>query len=332
MSTVYGPVPSWRFGRSLGIDVITPPKKCTFDCVYCQLGKTVLHVCEPEMLGEKVGVDRVSKDLDSVLGRIDLDSIDVVTFSGTGEPTLNLELGRIVNGVKGRMRGLSTVILTNSSLLNRRNIRDNLSAFDMVVAKLDAGDDETLRSINRPADKSLTIETLFGAIKEFKKEFDGSLALEVMLLSSIDGRVTNTKDKHLENLLKSILDVKPNIVQLEVPYRPPSEGFVRPPSKETLRLVYDQLSGFFGRDKLWVYGYHDRRARSVSWRSHKSVEGEAIELMKRRPCRDIDVSASLGISLTEAQELLRSLEVRGLIIAKMPQGEVYYSHRETEED
>lgn len=124
MSTVYGPVPSWRFGRSLGIDVITPPKKCTFNCVYCQLGKTEVHVSKPEMLSEPpVDADRVLDDLEEVLKRLDLNAVDVVTFSGTGEPTLNLELGDIAKRVKRRIGGTPLAILTNSSLFYRGDIR-----------------------------------------------------------------------------------------------------------------------------------------------------------------------------------------------------------------
>ena len=89
MSTVYGPVPSWRLGRSLGVDVLLPPKKCTFNCIYCQLEKTRLYVSEPKALNENlVDVDRVMNDLGEVLKRLDISTLDVVTFSGTGEPTL----------------------------------------------------------------------------------------------------------------------------------------------------------------------------------------------------------------------------------------------------
>jgi wyosine [tRNA(Phe)-imidazoG37] synthetase (radical SAM superfamily) len=89
LSTVYGPVPSWRLGRSLGVDVLLPPKKYTFNCIYCQLGKTRLHVSEPKALNERlVDVDRVMNDLGEVLKRLDVSTLDVVTFSGTGEPTL----------------------------------------------------------------------------------------------------------------------------------------------------------------------------------------------------------------------------------------------------
>ena len=166
MSTVYGPVPSWRFGRSLGVDVIGPPKKCTFNCIYCQLGKTKNHVSKPEMLKEPLVIlHEILSDLDDVLKRIDLKTVDIVTFSGSGEPTLNLDLGKIAEGVKAKIGTLPTAILTNSSLFYREDVRRNLSRFDLVVAKLDAGNDEAFRLINRPADRELCIEAVIDSIK-----------------------------------------------------------------------------------------------------------------------------------------------------------------------
>jgi len=328
LSTVYGPVPSWRFGRSLGIDVIAPPKKCTFNCIYCQLGRTKIHITGPEELDEPpIGVDRVLFDLEETMERINVDTVDIVTFSGTGEPTLNPELDKIAKEVKNRIKDVPLAILTNSSLLHRDNVRKNLSHFDLVVAKLDAGDDKTLQLINRPADGELDLETILSSIKRLKRGFEGDLALEVMLLSSEHGEVTNVEGKPLRRLLDAILDVKPNVVQLEIPYRPSSESFVKTPSRERINLISKGLAGALGEDKLWVYGLHDRRGKRVSWLTHKSLEREAINLLKRRPCRDADISASLGIGLAATRNLLKNLEEKNIIIAKISKDERYYSYR-----
>ena len=112
-----------------------------------------------------VDVDEVMNDLDELLKRLDLNSVDVVTFSGTGEPTLNLRLGKIATEVKKRVGNLPLAILTNSSLFHRKDVRKNLSCFDLIVAKLDAGDDETFRLINRPADENINVETIVDSIK-----------------------------------------------------------------------------------------------------------------------------------------------------------------------
>ena len=328
MSTVYGPVPSWRLGRSLGIDVILPPKKCTFNCIYCQLGKTRMQVSGPEMLDETlVDVNKVINDLDEVLKRLDLDTIDVVTFSGTGEPTLNLGLGDIAREVKKRISSLPLAILTNSSLFHRKDVRKNLSWFDLIVAKLDAGDNENFRAINRPADETLNIETIVNSIKRLREEAKGTVALEVMLLRSEDERITNVEGKPLRNLLEAILDVDPDQVQLEVPYRPPSESFVKPPPREKIKLIFDEFSKALGEDKLWVYGLHDKRGISVNWFLRESIEREVVELLKRRPCRLVDISASLGIDLNTARSTIRRMKKRSLIVSKVSEGERYYFYR-----
>lgn len=325
MSTVYGPVPSWRFGRSLGIDVITPPKKCTFDCLYCQLGRTKVHVSEPEMIREPLAsINKVSTDLENVLKRIDLNTVDIVTFSGVGEPTLNPRLGEIADEVKIRIGGLPMAILTNSSLFYRDDVRRNLSKFRMVVAKLDAGDDETFRLVNRPADKKLDIETIVESIKKLKDEIEGLLALEVMLLQTENGKVTNIKGKPLRNLIDAVLDVNPDVVQLEVPYRPPSESFVKPPPKSRIETISKELSETLGKEKLWVYGQHDRRKKRVTWLRHESLEKEVLTLLERRPCRAVDISLSLGIDLFTAQRLLKTLEKNRQVIIRVIEEEKFY--------
>jgi wyosine [tRNA(Phe)-imidazoG37] synthetase (radical SAM superfamily) len=325
MSTVYGPVPSWRFGRSLGIDVITPPKKCTFDCLYCQLGRTKVHVSEPEMIREPLAsINKVSTDLENVLKRIDLNTVEIVTFSGVGEPTLNPKLGEIADEVKIKIGGLPMAILTNSSLFYRDDVRRNLSKFRMVVAKLDAGDDETFRLVNRPADKKLDIETIVEFIKKLRDEIEGLLALEVMLLQTENGKVTNIKGKPLRNLIDAVLDVNPDVVQLEVPYRPPSESFVKPPPKSRIETISRELSETLGKEKLWVYGQHDRRKKRVTWLRHESLEKEMLTLLERRPCRAVDISLSLGIDLFTAQRLLKTLEKNRQVIIRIIEEEKFY--------
>jgi wyosine [tRNA(Phe)-imidazoG37] synthetase (radical SAM superfamily) len=325
MSTVYGPVPSWRFGRSLGIDVTTPPKKCTFDCLYCQLGRTKIHVSRPEMIREPLAsTNKVSTDLKNVLKRIDLNTVDIVTFSGAGESTLNSRLGEIADEVKIRIGRLPMAILTNSSLFYRDDVRRNLSKFGMVVAKLDAGDDETFRLINRPADKKLYIETIVESIKKLKNEIEGLLALEVMLLQTENGKVTNIKGKSLRKLIDAILDVNPDVVQLEVPYRPPSESFVKPPPQSRIGTISKELSETLGKEKLWVYGQHDRRKKRVTWLRHESLEKEVLTLLERRPCRAVDISLSLGIDLFTAQRLLKTLEKNRQVIIRIIAEEKFY--------
>lgn len=328
MSTVYGPVPSWRFGRSLGIDVVLPPKKCTFNCIYCQIGKTRVHVSAPEMLTETlVNADQVVNDLDDVLRRLDLSTIDIVTFSGTGEPTLNPMLGDITRKVKEKVDDLPLAILTNSSLFYREDVRRNLVLFDVIAAKLDAGDNETFRAINRPADKRLNIETIMDSIRKLRKEAKGVVVLEVMLLHSKSRHISNIEGKPLQNLLDAIVEISPDQVQLEVPYRPPSECYVKPPPQRKIKLIANELSKALGEDKLRVYGLHDKRGRSITWLSHENLEKELAELLKRRPCRIHDISTSLGITPLIARKLLKKSREMRLVATETSEGEKYYSYK-----
>lgn len=327
MSTVYGPVPSWRFGRSLGIDVISPPKKCTFNCVYCQLGKTLIHVSKPPEVYEIVSPEQVLDDLDKALKRIDLSSLDAVTFSGTGEPTLNSSLEIIASGVRERIGSLPMMILTNASMFHREDVRRAFREFNMVVAKLDAGDNETFHSINRPRNSRLSIDSVINSIKKVSKEIEGRLALEVMLLDSDEEQPNNIRGSPLKNLLNAIFEINPEIVQLLVPYRPSSESFVRVPSPKRMKFISDELSEALGKEKLWVYGLHDRRGRTVRRLSPESLEEEAIELLKRRPCRVIDISSSLAMTLSDTRQLLEKLGEKHLFVSERRGGENYYFYR-----
>jgi wyosine [tRNA(Phe)-imidazoG37] synthetase (radical SAM superfamily) len=240
-------------------------------------------------------------------------TVDAVTFSGTGEPTLNLQLGEIAKTVKERIGDVPMVILTNSSLLGKKQVRDGLTAFDLIVAKLDAGDDATLHAINRPApNMKMTASKVVESIKRLRRTIHGAIALEVMLLRSTDNQVTNVRGKPMQDLVDAIVDVDPDQVQLEVPYRPPSESYVKIPSREEIVQVVGRLVQHFTKDQLQVYGFQGESGKDVRWLVHESLEREAIELLRRRPCDASDVSRSLGITLSAANTLLNELAGKGV--------------------
>ena len=142
-SMVYGPVPSWRLGRSLGIDIIaTASKQCSFDCTYCQLGETHNPVVRRR---EFVSLARLAEDLARAAGV----PADYATFSGMGEPTLGSNLGEAIRLVRSTLR-VPVAVLTNSSLMSREDVRQDLAEADVVVAKLDAPDEALFRQVNRP--------------------------------------------------------------------------------------------------------------------------------------------------------------------------------------
>ena len=157
-SVIYGPVPSWRLGRSLGVDILsTKGKTCCFDCIYCQLGRTVYPLTGRK---EFVSLAELAKELEAVKGV----AADYVTFSGVGEPTLASNLGEAIRLAKSVL-ALPLAVLTNSSLMTREDVRKELILADVVVAKVDAPDEELFQQINRP----IIRQTLYEVLKALER-------------------------------------------------------------------------------------------------------------------------------------------------------------------
>lgn len=203
MKTVYGPVPSWRFGRSLGVDPICSKGKiCSFDCTYCQLGRTQTKTMERK---EYVSLSKVCEELEEA----DKSTTDVITFSGTGEPTLNTNLGEMISFAK--KFGFPVVVLTNSSLLHLKEVRDALENADVVSAKLDASNEALFQKINQPAE-GIHLDPVLGGIREFRKGFKGKLALQMMFVDA--------NKKVAPEMAAIARELEPNEVQIDTPLRP----------------------------------------------------------------------------------------------------------------
>lgn len=201
-STVYGPVFSWRFGNSLGIDLLLTNSICSFRCPYCQLGRINVPTVDRRVW---VPTDRVIADLRKVGWR----DCDVITISGNGEPTLASNLGEVIKAVRALTKK-PIVVLTNGSMLNIPAVRKDLSLADHVSCKLDAASDELLSTLNRPINE-LTVDGLVDSIIAFRSEFKGALSLQTMLLPA-----NATKSAEFIPLYKSI---KPDEIHLNLPSR-----------------------------------------------------------------------------------------------------------------
>lgn len=205
MKIVYGPVSSWRLGKSLGIDLICSKDKiCSFDCIYCQLGKPLKKTVQRNLF---VSISDMEIELVEALKAT---TPDVITLSGTGEPTLAGNMGLAIKTIR-KITNIPLAILTNSSLMNREDIRNTLSKLDIVVAKLDAPNEEIFQMINKPADNITFIETITG-IKKFKKIFTGKLSLQIMFM--------HENMQYAEEIAKIANDIKPYEVQINTPLRP----------------------------------------------------------------------------------------------------------------
>ena len=226
-SIIYGPVPSWRLGRSLGIDVIaTRSKVCSFDCLYCQLGNTIHPVTRRK---EFVSLTDLAQELQAVKDV----PIDYATFSGMGEPTLAENLGRAIELVKSTLH-MPVAVLTNSSLMPREDVRRELALADVVVAKVDAPTEQLYHRINRPRAR-YNLAQVLQAIKTFRSEYRGKLALQMMFLD-------DNKDAAAA-MAKLAEELSPDEVQINTPLRPCAVKPLPPEEIADIRRAFSALNG-----------------------------------------------------------------------------------------
>ncbi|MBU0683613.1 MAG: radical SAM protein [Candidatus Omnitrophota bacterium] len=239
---IYGPVPSWRLGSSLGIDPLSLNEKvCTFDCAYCQIRKTNLLTDERDVF---VRVSDIVKEIDS-LPRL---KIDYMTFSGTGEPTLAKNLGQMIKALK-KIRNEKIAVLTNSSLMYRKDVQEDLFAADFVVAKLDAATQNVFELVNQPI-RTIKIDIIIKAIKDFKSCYHGKLALQIMFVAE--------NKKSAKEIAEIAREIKPEEVQLNTPLRPCR---VKPVTKAEMNGIKED---FIGLNVVSVYDVKKKTVRPIS--------------------------------------------------------------------
>ncbi len=302
-STIYGPVPSRRLGFSLGIDLL-PGKVCSFDCVYCQLGKGGKKTAARKVY---VPERRVLADIKKALAKEQ--RIDHITFSGSGEPTLHSGLGRLIREIK-KMTKIPVAVLTNASLFSLREVRDELRAADVVVPSLDAALPPVWRRVNRPL-PSLDLDGIVAGLEAFRKAYKGQIWLEVMLVKGV-----NDGPGNIEALRKAIGRIKPNKVQLNTVIRPPAEKSAKPLNPEELEAIRLRLGG-----KAEVVVDFRKTTQTAALRRLKEV---LYGLIRRRPVTVDDMTASLGESREAVCRQLDALVRENKITASSLKGRVYY--------
>jgi wyosine [tRNA(Phe)-imidazoG37] synthetase (radical SAM superfamily) len=222
---IYGPVSSWRLGRSLGIDPICSREKiCSFDCVYCSLGRTT-----EKTIGRRTFVppEVVKQELKKALK---ITKPDVITFSGTGEPTLAKNLGKIIETAR-EVSSLPIAVLSNSTLWFMKNVRKDLAKADIVKGKLDASNDDILGIVNRPHEE-ISLSKIVAGLKKFRKEFDGRFAIEVMFVP---------ENKNFSDEIADFVGaIEPDEVQINTPLR---KSPATPLTRKELKKVEKSFQG-----------------------------------------------------------------------------------------
>jgi len=227
----FGPVPSRRLGRSLGINNI-PPKICTYSCVYCQLGRTLRMQADRRAFYEPEEVARVVADK-IARTREAGESIDYLTFVPDGEPTLDVHLGREIELL--RPLGLPTAVISNSSLIWRQDVRQELAGADWVSLKVDAVEEAVWRRIDRPHGR-LALSSILEGVTAFARQYRGELVTETMLVAGV-----NDGERHLKALASFLAHIQPERAYLSIPTRPPAEPWAQAPDEQTVNRAYHIL-------------------------------------------------------------------------------------------
>lgn len=301
MKHVFGPVPSRRLGRSLGVDLV-PFKTCSYDCIYCQLGCTTDKTIERRKWAP---IDAVLNEVKEKLAS----KPDYITLSGSGEPTLCAGLGDLIEGIRS-FTDIPVAVLTNGSLLWQKEVRRELSAAQLIVPSLDAGGAHMFEAVNRPH-AGIAFEQMIEGLAAMRGDFPGALWLEVFILGGYTA--DNEEVKKIAEWAKRI---QPDKIQLNTVTRPPAESFAFAVDKvrlETLARLFTPEAEVIA-DFRGVHGQSDFAA----------TKDTVLQLLERRPCSLEDVAEGLGIHRNEAVKYIEELLAGKRIEAVRSAKRVYY--------
>ncbi len=303
---VYGPVPSRRLGRSLGIDLV-PFKFCSYDCVYCQLGRTTNKtIIRQEYVPIKDILDELSQKLEEGVDP------DYISLAGSGEPTLNSGIEDLILSIK-KLTDIPVAVLTNGSLLWMKDVQRALMAADFVLPSLDAGNEQLFQYVNHPH-KEISFIRMINGIRDFCRRFTGGVWLEVFLLAGVTGL-----PKEVKRIASIVEKISPERIQLNTVLRPPAMDFA-------ISVPDDQMHEFAHAFKgiVDIISSGNDTSKEISGK-YNTNDNEILSLLTRRPCTAMDVSKGLGIHLTEALKILNRLNSSGLINTVNNSGSTFYT-------
>jgi wyosine [tRNA(Phe)-imidazoG37] synthetase (radical SAM superfamily) len=306
----FGPVPSRRLGRSLGINNI-PPKSCSYSCVYCQVGRTTEMGCERRAFYPVADIVR-DVQLAVEKARARDEAIDYLTFVPDGEPTLDANLGAEIEAF--RARGHRVAVITNGSLIWHDDVRADLAKADWVSLKVDAVHENVWRKVNRPHG-ALRLSLLLEGMQAFAQSYRGLLATETMLVSGV-----NDTTEHMRDIADFLAQLRPSGVYLAIPTRPPAEPWVHPPDEETLNRCDQILSARLERVE-YLIGYE---GDAFAWT--RDVQEDILRITAVHPMRQEAVQRLLeraGAPWSVVETLIN----RNKLVATQYQGQTFYMRR-----
>jgi wyosine [tRNA(Phe)-imidazoG37] synthetase (radical SAM superfamily) len=301
---LYGPVPSRRLGRSLGIDLV-PHKICTYDCIYCQIGKTTEKTLTRK---EYIPVKEILEEVERFL-KEGTASIDHLSLSGSGEPTLHSKISSVIEGIK-TITSIPVAVLTNGSLLYKKEVRRDVLRADVVLPSLDAVSSKVFMKINRPR-PGFSVGKVIEGLVEFRKVYKGQIWLEILFCKGVN----DSKDELLR--MKKALDrIQPDRIHLNTVVRPPSEKWAAPLNREEM----EEIKTFFG-ERASIISEFDRHPPALS---DMDMQEEILKILKRRPLSLEDLSKGMGIRENEIEKCIQPLVSEGKIRARSFGDSIYY--------
>ena len=301
-SHLFGPVPSRRLGRSLGVDLI-PRKTCPFDCIYCEVGPTS-HQTETRFDYE---AEAIVAELSAYLEG-SAPELDFITLAGSGEPTLNQGMGGIIRRLK-ELTAIPVAVLTNGALLHLPEVRRELKAADLVLPSLDAARDQAFQAVNRPL-PGYPLSRLLQGLEAFRREYPGPIWLEVLLLKGL-----NDSQEDLEALRRALRTLAPDKVQLNTMVRPGSSGQAQPLAFEDLAAIASSLAG-----EVQVIASYEGPSQAAA----AADDATLVAMLARRPMTAADLAGVLGLPLPLVQGQLQRLEQAGQISCNYFHNEDFY--------
>ena len=303
---LFGPVPSRRLGISLGIDLV-PHKVCSLDCIYCECGPTGKLTMERK---EYVPYNKVTMELDHYFStRMDP---EYFTFSGSGEPTLNVRIGDLIQYIKDRKPGIPVAVLTNGTLLIKKEVRYELRNADLVLPSLDAASAESLQRINRPH-HSLNIDTYIDGLRLFRDEYPGRIWLEVFIIPGYNDNKTD-----LSLLKESFRKIRPDRIQLNTLDRPGTISDLRAATHSELQHIIN----YWQLPNVEIISRVGGLKENITYRSDTGTA--ILEIVSRRPCTIDDLSEILGLPTSGISKYLDALVSENKILPVRQDRGIFY--------
>jgi len=302
---LFGPVASRRLGLSLGVDIV-PLKSCTQNCIYCQLGIDGIVTLQRKPF---VPIDDVIEELKAKI-EAGLEA-DYITLSGSGEPTLNSQLGTLIDKIR-QITKIPVAVITNGTLLADPAVRADCCKADVVLPSIDAGDRATFEKINRPH-KDIDFDAFVEGLCVFRAEFSGQIWLEVFFCEGI-----NTQAQQIEKICEVVRRIGADKVHLNTVARPPADGSAVAVGPEKLSSIAAQL----GPNAEVVADFRPEMAAGQT--GQRTGSDQILAMLARRPCRLDDICQSLGLNRAEVVKILAFLEKDGLVVLQRTEGRQYY--------